>query len=63
MSIVFNISSITKVFFKDKMNLAALVRKNDELVYTRYNQKRQIDSNTMLHGASMSKTALSTACT
>jgi CubicO group peptidase (beta-lactamase class C family) len=48
-------------FFKDKMNLAALVRKNDELVYTRYNQKRQIDSNTMLHGASMSKTALSTA--
>ena len=47
--------------FKDKMNLSALVRKNDELVYTRYNQKRQIDSNTMLHGASMSKTALSTA--
>ena len=47
--------------FKDKMNLAALVRKNDELVYARYNQKRQIDSNTMLHGASMSKTALSTA--
>ena len=47
--------------FKDKFNLAALIRKNNELVYARYNKKRNIDNNTMLHGMSMSKTALSTA--
>jgi len=47
--------------FKDKFNLAALIRKNNELVYTRYNKKRNIDNNTILHGMSMSKTALSTA--
>ena len=47
--------------FKDKFNLAALVRKNNELVYARYNKKRNIDNNTILHGMSMSKTALSTA--
>jgi len=47
--------------FKDKFNLAALIRKNNELVYARYNKKRNIDHNTILHGMSMSKTALSTA--
>jgi len=47
--------------FKDKFNLAALIRKNNELVYERYNEKRNIDNNTILHGMSMSKTALSTA--
>ena len=47
--------------FKDKLNLATLIRKNDELVYARYNKKRNIDNNTILHGMSMSKTALSTA--
>ena len=47
--------------FKDKFNLAALIRKNNELVYARYNKKRNIDNNTILHGMSMSKTALSTA--
>ena len=47
--------------FKDKFNLAALIRKNNELVYERYNKKRKIDNNTILHGMSMSKTALSTA--
>ena len=47
--------------FKDKLNLAALVKKNNELVYARFNKKRQIDSNTILQGMSMSKTALSTA--
>ena len=47
--------------FKDKFNLAALIRKNNELVYERYNKKRNIDKNTILHGMSMSKTALSTA--
>ncbi len=47
--------------FKDKFNLAALIRKNNELVYERYNKKRKIDNNTILHGMSMAKTALSTA--
>ena len=47
--------------FKDKFNLATLIRKNNELVYERYNKKRNIDNNTILHGMSMSKTALSTA--
>ena len=47
--------------FKDKNNLAALVRKNNELVYSRYNKKRKINNNAILHGMSMSKTAVSTA--
>jgi CubicO group peptidase (beta-lactamase class C family) len=47
--------------FKDKNNLAALIRKNNDLVYARFNKKRNIDSNTILHGMSMAKTALSTA--
>ena len=47
--------------FKDKNNLAALIRKNNELVYSRYNKKRKIDNNAILHGMSMSKTAVSTA--
>ena len=47
--------------FKDKNNLAVLIRKNNELVYSRYNKKRKINNNSILHGMSMSKTALSTA--
>ena len=47
--------------FNDNNNLAALVRKNNEFVYTKFNQKRNIDNNTILHGMSMSKTALATA--
>ncbi len=47
--------------FKDRFNLTTLIRKNSKLVYARYNKKRNIDNNTMLHGMSMSKTALSTA--
>ena len=47
--------------FKDKNNLAALIRKNNDLVYARFNKKRNIDGNTILHGMSMAKTALSTA--
>ena len=47
--------------FKDKNNLAALIRKNNKLVYSRYNKKRKINNNTILHGMSMSKTAVSTA--
>ena len=47
--------------FKDKNNLAVLIRKNNKLVYSRYNKKRNIDNNTILHGMSMSKTAVSTA--
>ena len=47
--------------FKDKNNLAAIIRKNKEVVYSSYNKKRNIDSNTILHGMSMSKTAVSTA--
>ena len=47
--------------FKDKNNLAVLIRKNNKLVYSRYNKKRKINNNTILHGMSMSKTALSTA--
>ena len=48
-------------YFKDKFNLAALVRTNNEYSYIRFNQKRKIDANTLLHGMSMSKTALSAA--
>ena len=46
--------------FNDKNNLAALVRKNNEFVYTKFNKKRNINNNTFLHGMSMSKTALAT---
>ena len=44
-------------FLSDKMNIAAIVMKNGEIIYERYNEKRKIDSNTPLHGLSMSKTA------
>ena len=43
----------------DKMNLAAIVIRDGEIVYERYATKREIDSNTPLMGASMSKTAIS----
>ena len=49
------------IIFKDKNNLAVLIRKNNKLVYSRYNKKRKINNNTNLHGMSMSKTAVSTA--
>jgi len=43
----------------DKMNLAAMVVRDGNVVYERYNSKRRIDSNTPLDGMSMSKTAIS----
>ena len=48
-------------YFKDRFNLAALVRTNDQFTYVRFNEKRNINANTLLHGMSMSKTALSAA--
>ena len=48
-------------YFKDRFNLAALVRTNDQFTYIRFNEKRKINANTLLHGMSMSKTALSAA--
>ena len=43
----------------DKMNLAAIVMRDGNIVYERYATKRKIDSNTPLMGMSMSKTAIS----
>ena len=48
-------------FFDDKYNLAAIVRKDNKIVYTRFNDEKQINSQTPLHGMSMSKTALGAA--
>ena len=47
--------------FKDKVNLAALLRKDGQITYAHFNKKRGIDENTLLHGMSMSKTALAAA--
>ena len=47
--------------FGDKLNLAAIVMKGDDVVFERYNSKRKIHSNTPLLGMSMSKTAISAA--
>lgn len=47
--------------FKDKFNLAAIVFKNDEIIYERYNKKRGFDSNFPMQGMSMSKTAAAAA--
>lgn len=47
--------------FKDRLNLAAILRDKGAVTYTRFNQKRGIDANTLLHGMSMSKTALAAA--
>jgi len=47
--------------FGDKFNLAAIVMKGNEVVYERYNDKRKINSNTLLMGMSMSKTGASAA--
>ena len=44
-------------FFDDKYNLAAIVRKNNKTVYARFDDDKQISSQTPLHGMSMSKTA------
>lgn len=48
-------------FLGDKFNLAALVMKDGQIVYERYSNKRNINSNTPLLGMSMSKTAVSAA--
>ena len=55
-------------FFKHKLNLATIVRKNNKVVYSRFKNKAKripsfkgIKSNTLLHGLSMSKTALASA--
>ena len=47
--------------FNDKHNLATIVRKNDEVVYVRFNEKLGINALTPMHGMSMSKTALGAA--
>ena len=44
--------------FADKFNIAAIVIKQDKIVYERYNAQRGINSNTPLQGMSMSKTAV-----
>jgi CubicO group peptidase (beta-lactamase class C family) len=43
----------------DKMNLAAIVMRDGNIIYERYSSKRKINSNTPLMGMSMSKTAIS----
>ena len=48
-------------FFDDKYNLAAIVRKDNKIVYARFDDDKQINSQTPLHGMSMSKTALGAA--
>ena len=48
-------------FFDDKYNLAAIVRKNNKTVYARFDDDKQINSQTPLQGMSMSKTALGAA--
>ena len=48
-------------FFDDKYNLAAIVRKNNKIVYARFDDNKKITSQTPLHGMSMSKTALGAA--
>ena len=48
-------------FFDDKYNLAAIVRKDNKIVYARFDDDKQISSQTPLHGMSMSKTALGAA--
>ena len=47
--------------FADKFNIAAIVIKQDKIVYERYNAQRGINSNTPLQGMSMSKTAVGAA--
>ena len=42
----------------DKMNLAAIIMHDGNIVYERYASKRKINSNTPLMGMSMSKTAI-----
>ena len=48
-------------FFDDKYNLTAIVRKDNKIVYARFDDDKQINSQTPLHGMSMSKTALGAA--
>ena len=47
--------------FHDRFNLAALLRENDKIVFKRFHKGYGIDENTLLHGMSMSKTALAAA--
>ncbi|MEE2932978.1 MAG: serine hydrolase [Pseudomonadota bacterium] len=48
-------------FFDDEYNLAAIVRKNNKVVYARFDDNRKINSQTPIQGMSMSKTALGAA--
>ena len=48
-------------FFDDKYNLATIVRKNNKIVYARFDDDKKINSQTLLQGMSMSKTALGAA--
>ena len=48
-------------FFDDEYNLAAVVRKNNKIVYARFDDDRKITSQTPFQGMSMSKTALGAA--
>ena len=48
-------------YFDDKHNLAAIVRKNNKIVYARFDNDKRINSQTPLQGMSMSKTALGAA--
>ncbi|MAW13125.1 MAG: hypothetical protein CML57_02785 [Rhodobacteraceae bacterium] len=50
-----------KRIFHDRFNLAALLRENDEIVFKRFHNGYGIDENTLIHGMSMSKTALAAA--
>jgi CubicO group peptidase (beta-lactamase class C family) len=47
--------------FHDRFNLAALLRESNEIVFKRFHKGYGIDENTLLHGMSMSKTALAAA--
>ena len=47
--------------FEDRFNLAVLIRENDAITYTRFHKGYGINENSLLHGMSMSKTALASA--
>ena len=47
--------------FDDRFNIATLLREDNEIIYTRFHKGYAIDENSLLHGMSMSKTALAAA--
>ena len=55
-----NTENYDKVF-KDRVNLAAIVARNNTITYSRFNEKRKIGPDTPIQGMSMSKTALAGA--